>query len=129
NAATGCKVYAGLNSLKPYQPAIATGPQGAADYSTWRSTYTPPYRTITNGINKITAELSCNGNPMVKYDTLNITGVPIPIATTTTASGLSPISSNSDPTYSGSVTSSSSSSSSDNNINHHSTDSHSTNGG
>lgn len=130
NAATGCKVYAGLNSLKPYQPAIATGPGGAADYSTWRSTYTPPYRTITNGINKITAELSCNGNPMVKYDTLNITGVPIPIATTTTttASGLSPISSNSDPTYSGSVTSSSSSSS-DNNINHHSTDSHSTNGG
>jgi hypothetical protein len=128
NAATGCKVYAGLNSLKPYQPAIATGPQGAADYSTWRSTYTPPYRTITNGINKITAELSCNGNPMVKYDTLNITGVPTSIAATTptTPQGFSSIASNSDPVTS---SSSSSSSSSDNNINHHSTDSHSTNGG
>jgi hypothetical protein len=126
NAATNCKVYAGLNSLKPYQPTLATGPGGAADYSTWRSTYTSPYRTITNGVNKITAELSCNGNPMVKYDILNITGVPIPIAATTTASGLSPISSNSDPTYSGSVPSSSSfpsssSSSSSDSHTHHST--------
>ena len=78
NAATDCKVYAGMNTLKPYQPTMATGPGGATDYSTWRFTSPPVYQALINGTNKITAELTCYGSPsLVKYDTLNVTGVAV----------------------------------------------------
>jgi hypothetical protein len=76
NSATDCRVYAGLNRLKPYPPAIAAGPGGTADYSKWYFNYSPAYHTATDGNNKLTAKLSCNGNSgLVKYDTMNITGV------------------------------------------------------
>jgi len=76
NSATDCKVYAGLNRLKPYPPAIAAGPGGTADYSKWYFNYSPAYNTATDGNNRLTAKLSCNDNPsLVKYDTMNITGV------------------------------------------------------
>jgi hypothetical protein len=76
NSATDCRVYAGLNRLKPYPPAIAAGPGGTADYSKWYFNYSPAYHTATDGNNRLTAKLSCNGNPgLVKYDTMNITGV------------------------------------------------------
>jgi hypothetical protein len=76
NTATDCKVYAGLNRLKPYPPAIATGPGGTTDYSKWYFDYSPAYHTAIDGNNKLTAKLSCNNNPsLVKYDTMNITGI------------------------------------------------------
>lgn len=88
NAATDCKVYAGMNTLRPYQPTIATGPGGATDYSTWRFTSTPVYPALINGTNKITAELTCYGNPsLIRYDTLNVTGVAavVPVSASSTA--------------------------------------------
>ena len=59
NAATDCTVYADWNNLKPFQKAVATGPGGVNDYSTWTFTYTVEYHLITNGINNLTSRLSC----------------------------------------------------------------------
>ena len=59
NATTDCTVYADWNNLKPFQTAVATGPGGVNDYSTWNFTYTPQYHIITNGTNDLTSKLSC----------------------------------------------------------------------
>src|ERR687890_2480108 len=62
NATTDCTVYADWNNLKPFQTAVATGPGGVNDYSTWRFTYTDKYHLITNGTNNLTSKLSCFTN-------------------------------------------------------------------
>ena len=62
NATTDCTVYADWNNLKPFQKAIATGPGGVNDYSSWTFTYTPKYHLITNGTNNLTSKLSCFNN-------------------------------------------------------------------
>jgi hypothetical protein len=72
NATTDCTVYADWNNTKLFQKAVATGPGGEDDYSTWTFTYTPEYHLITNGINNLTSELSCvddnaNGNLTKSY--------------------------------------------------------------
>src|SRR5918999_3793077 len=59
NATTDCTVYADWNNLKPFQTAVATGPGGVNDYSTWNFTYTDDYHLITNGTNDLTSKLSC----------------------------------------------------------------------
>jgi hypothetical protein len=59
NATTDCTVYADWNNTKPFQKAIATGPGGVNDYSTWTFTYTDKYYLITNGTNNLTSKLSC----------------------------------------------------------------------
>src|ERR687889_2143377 len=59
NATSDCTVYADWNNLKPFQTAVATGPGGVNDYSTWNFTYTPQYHIITEGTNELTAKLSC----------------------------------------------------------------------
>src|ERR671918_3223110 len=59
NETTDCTVYADWNNLKPFQTAVATGPGGVNDYSTWNFTYTPQYHIITNGTNNLTSKLSC----------------------------------------------------------------------
>jgi hypothetical protein len=76
NATTDCTVYADWNNLKPFQKAIATGPGGVNDYSTWNYTYTNNYHLITNGTNELTAKLSCLNNPMnvTKWNSVNVTG-------------------------------------------------------
>ena len=76
NPTTDCTVYADWNNLKPFQKAIATGPGGVNDYSTWNYTYTNNYHTITNGTNELTAKLSCLNNPMnvTKWNSVNVTG-------------------------------------------------------
>ena len=85
NTATDCKVYAGLNRLKPYPLAIATGPGGTTDYSKWYFNYSPAYHTVPAGNNKLTAKLACNGDSsLVKYDTMNITGTGVTSAATIT---------------------------------------------
>jgi len=62
NPTTDCTVYADWNNTKPFQKAIATGPGGANDYSTWTFTYTDKYHLITNGTNNLTSKLSCFTN-------------------------------------------------------------------
>src|SRR5919112_2924461 len=59
NVNTDCTVYADINNTKPFQKAVATGPGGVNDYSTWNFTYTDDYRLITNGTNDLTSKLSC----------------------------------------------------------------------
>ena len=51
NATTDCQVFVDWNDLKPFQKAVATGPGGSTDYSTWKFTYTPAYHLISNGSN------------------------------------------------------------------------------
>src|SRR5918996_1435970 len=59
NITTDCTVYADINNTKPFQKAVATGPGGVNDYSTWNFTYTDDYHLITNGTNDLTSKLSC----------------------------------------------------------------------
>src|ERR671921_1480858 len=59
NVTTDCTVYADWNDQKPFQKAVATGPRGLDDYSTWNFTYTDDYHLITNGTNNLTSKLSC----------------------------------------------------------------------
>src|SRR5215212_9992074 len=59
NVTTDCTVYADWNDQKPFQKAVATGPRGLDDYSTWTFTYTDDYHLITNGTNNLTSKLSC----------------------------------------------------------------------
>jgi hypothetical protein len=77
NASSNCQVFVIANHLKPYQPATATGPGGAKDYSKWNFVLTSKYTPIKPGPNnKITAKYSCTNNPsVVSYNSVNVTGV------------------------------------------------------
>src|SRR5215213_8525528 len=77
NPTTDCTVYADWNNLKPFQKAIATGPGGVNDYSTWNYTYTNNYHLITNGTNELTSKLSCISSPtnLTKWNSITVTGV------------------------------------------------------
>ena len=44
---------------KLFQSATATGPDGESDYSTWTFIYTDKYYLIQEGLNDLTAKLSC----------------------------------------------------------------------
>ena len=76
NATTDCTVYADWNDQKPFQKAVATGPGGVNDYSTWNFTYTKNYNIITNGTNNLTSKLSCLSSPanVTKWNSVNVTG-------------------------------------------------------
>src|SRR5919199_3133628 len=78
NATSDCTVYVDWNNTKPFQKAIATGPGGANDYSTWTFTYTDKYHLITNGTNELTSKLSCISNPtnLTKWYSVNVIGLP-----------------------------------------------------
>jgi hypothetical protein len=81
NVNTDCTVYADINNTKPFQKALATGPGGLDDYSTWTFTYTDDYHLITNGTNDLTSKLSCiddsNGGTanLTKNYSVNVIGV------------------------------------------------------
>ena len=79
NSTTDCQVWLGWNEQKPFQTAVATGPGGVNDYSTWNFTYTPQYHIITNGTNELTAQISCfNSNTLsniTKSYSVNVTGI------------------------------------------------------
>jgi hypothetical protein len=77
NAVSNCQVSVIVNSIKPYQPALASGPGGANDYSKWSFTLSPKYTAIKEGENKITAKLSCPTNPtnLTKWSSVNFVGV------------------------------------------------------
>ncbi len=76
DATTECTVYADWNDQKPFQKALATGPGGVNDYSTWNFTYTKNYNLITNGTNNLTSKLSClsNATNVTKWNSINVTG-------------------------------------------------------
>src|SRR5919205_1622509 len=79
NATTDCTVYADWNNTKPFQKAIATGPGGVNDYSTWTFTYTPEYHVITGGTNNLTSTLSCvadnAGGNLTKSYSIKVIGI------------------------------------------------------
>src|ERR687890_2652935 len=77
NDTTDCTVYADWNNTKPFQTAVATGPGGLDDYSTWTFTFTDKYHLITNGTNELTSKLSCISNPtnLTKWYSVNVIGV------------------------------------------------------
>jgi hypothetical protein len=79
-----CKVSVIVNKVRPYQPATATGPGGAADYSKWKFDITSKYTTIKSGENRITSKYECANNPNANsFSSVNVTGVS---GTATTAS-------------------------------------------
>ena len=77
NSASHCKVSIIANGVKPYQPAIGSGPSGAADYSKWNYVLSSKYATIKQGPNnKITAKYACDSNPSAgSFYSVNVTGV------------------------------------------------------
>ena len=76
DATTDSTVYADWNDQKPFQKALATGPGGVNDYSTWTFTYTDKYHLITNGTNNLTSKLSCLSSPMnlTKWNSIDVIG-------------------------------------------------------
>jgi hypothetical protein len=77
NATPDCHVSVIVNSIKPYQPAQASGPGGANDYSKWSFTLSPNYTAIKEGENKITAKYSCSrDSSLVSFSSINVTGIP-----------------------------------------------------
>ena len=75
-ASNDCKVSVIVNKVRPYQPATAIGPGGAADYSKWNFALTSKYTTIKPGQNRITSKYECASNPTSKgFSSVNVTGV------------------------------------------------------
>ena len=72
-----CRVSVLLNGIKPYQQTTATGKNGVSDYSTWRYKLDPIYTTIREGSNKLTAKITCLGNPnsLTRWTSINLIGI------------------------------------------------------
>ena len=77
DASSACQVSVIANDVKPYQPAIATGSGGPADYSDWKFTIASNYTSIKQGENEITSKVVCPGNgaELTKWYGVNVTGV------------------------------------------------------
>src|SRR5829696_6753737 len=78
-----CQVSVIVNSIKPYQPATANGTIGKNDYSRWFFVPSSNYTSIKEGVNEITAKLSClsslSNNNTTKWYSINVTGIPTAI--------------------------------------------------
>jgi hypothetical protein len=78
-----CQVSVIVNSIKPYQPATANGTIGKNDYSRWFFVLSSNYTSINEGVNEITAKLSClsslSNNNTTKWYSINVTGMPTAI--------------------------------------------------
>jgi hypothetical protein len=81
-ATDDCQVSVIVNNVKPYQPATANGTTGENnDYSRWFFILNSNYTSIKEGVNKITAKLSCiptimgDSNNMTKWYSINVTGI------------------------------------------------------
>ena len=79
NATIDCIVQVDLNNQRPYQTVTPTGKGGSDDYSTWTFTYTSKYHLINEGVNELTAKLSCDIGPfnVTKYDSVNVDDIPV----------------------------------------------------
>jgi hypothetical protein len=79
NEKSNCQVYADVNDITPLQNATAAGISGGDDdFSQWTFKYTEDYQMITEGVNKLTATISCyDGNsptPFSESHSINVTG-------------------------------------------------------
>src|ERR687893_752656 len=93
NNLTDCRVYVDINDIKPMQNTTASGSDGQNDCSNWTFTYNSEYHLISEGINELTAKLSCIHNPanVTKYYSVNVTGVPTSVAANDTATVPAPV--------------------------------------
>ena len=71
-----------MDGIKPYQKTTPIGQAAAGnDYSKWKYTITTAHiGTIKEGINRITAKLLCQANPvpLTKFYSINVTGTNVP---------------------------------------------------
>ncbi|MGB7953101.1 MAG: hypothetical protein WCF23_03900 [Candidatus Nitrosopolaris sp.] len=94
-----CYVSVIVNNIKPYQNATAGGQKGVNDYSKWYYTLSTKFGAIKEGQNKLTSRLSClqasninsdsanvinTTNNLIKWSSVNVTGVSTPISSTVT---------------------------------------------
>jgi hypothetical protein len=88
-----CRVSVLLNGIKPYRQTIATGNNGVSDYSTWRYKLDPSYTVIREGSNKLTAKITCLGNPnsLTKWTSINLIGTRNDNGSTTTTHVTQPL--------------------------------------
>lgn len=96
-ATDDCQVSVIVNDVKPYQPAGANGTTGENnDYSKWSFILSPNYTSINEGVNEVTAKLSClpnvagNTNNITKWYSINVTGIAIAETNNSTVSIPSP---------------------------------------
>jgi uncharacterized membrane protein YgcG len=81
NASSKCQVSVIVDKKRPYQNTIPIG-QGVDNYSQWKYTLAPTYTALTEGVNRVTAKLTCDANPaLTKSYSINLTGVNQPPAT------------------------------------------------
>jgi hypothetical protein len=94
NSASECDVSVIVNSIRPYQQANPTGRSGNNnDYSFWEYLLSQDYTIIKEGINEITAKLTClpppplkqssSGDRLIsqnlsKWYSINVTGIASP---------------------------------------------------
>jgi hypothetical protein len=105
NTTSNCGVFIIVDAVRPYQKTIPTGQAGGNDYSKWKYTFTPAYDgTMREGVNRITAKLVCQANPvnLTKFYSINVTGMNEIVpkqssAITQNNTALGPLSSNSPP--------------------------------
>ena len=75
NATKDCPVSVIVNSIQPYQNAVASGPGGPTDFSQWKFVLDEQYTQLKEGSNKITAKLLCKTSPARWYSVV-VFGVP-----------------------------------------------------
>ena len=83
-AADDCNIAVIVNAIRPYQPATANGSTGGSDdYSEWFFVLNPNYTSLKEGVNEVTAKLSCLPSNMTKWYSVNVTGVTLTQDTST----------------------------------------------
>jgi hypothetical protein len=81
NSTSDCKVGVRINDKSPYQPVTPAGQGGENDYSVWKFTPSQAYGSLKEGVNKITARLTCTtplgeGNTTLSTrDNIRVAGV------------------------------------------------------
>jgi hypothetical protein len=81
DALRSCHILVLINDDKPYQSALATGPEGKDDYSRWTFTFDPYSSLIKQGKNEIVSKIVCSqqgvtnsNNLSASYNKINVTG-------------------------------------------------------
>jgi hypothetical protein len=74
-----CQVYADVNDVTPMRnvTAVDLGGGGDDDFSRWTFTYSEDYQLIKEGVNELTAKISCFGDgstPVSEWHSINVTG-------------------------------------------------------
>ncbi len=81
NATNKCQVSIIVDNTKPYQDTLPIG-QGTDNYSEWKYKLASTYTTLREGMNRVTAKLTCNNSPVsTKFYSINLTGINQPTST------------------------------------------------